>query len=486
MIPFAEFAPDRAAYDPAYTDVAQNVLPSVTGYRPFKSLAAFSGAVSAQVYGFAAMRQSAGNYQLFAGTETTLEKLNSSTLAWDDVSSTSYSLAAPAAWGFSQFGPYALACNIGNVTQVFNLDSDSAFSNLGGSPPQSRRLMVVGDFVVAMSTSTDARSVAWSGIRKHDFWTFGQEGSDFQSFPDGGDVMNGVGSQSGGIIFQEKVIREMYFVPNSRYTFGFRKISEGNGLVARDAIARIGGTTFYLDEDGFYMLPDGGIPTPIGNERVDNYFYSDLDTDYLQNVQATADPIRKIVFFRYVSTSNANAAQSDKMLVYNWALNKWSVVDIGLSWFAASATTGYTLDGLDAVSASVDALAFSLDSRLWKGGRPVLAGFDTSNQMGFFDGANLEGTVETASIELNPGSRSMVRGFRITTDAAGTFGRIGESETHDAATTWKTEVSPSTRTGMHKSRSSGRLNRFRARVPAGTTWEHLTGVSDIELAGAGK
>jgi len=81
------------------------------------------------------MRQSAGNYQLFAGTENTLEKLNSSTLAWDDVSSTSYSLAAPAAWGFSQFGPYALACNIGNVTQVFNLDSDSAFSNLGGSPP---------------------------------------------------------------------------------------------------------------------------------------------------------------------------------------------------------------------------------------------------------------------------------------------------------------------------------------------------------------
>jgi len=89
--------------------------------------------------------------------------------------------------------------------------------------------MVVGDFVVAMSTSTDARSVAWSGIRKHDFWTFGQEGSDFQSFPDGGDVMNGVGSQSGGIIFQEKVIREMYFVPNSRYTFGFGKYRKATG-----------------------------------------------------------------------------------------------------------------------------------------------------------------------------------------------------------------------------------------------------------------
>lgn len=486
MIPFAEYAPDRAKYDPAYTDVAQNVLPSVTGYRPFPSLAAFSSAASAQVYGFSAMRQSAGNYQLFAGTETTLEKLNSSTLAWDDVSSTSYSLAAPEAWGFAQFGPYALASNVGNVTQVFNLDSDSAFADLGGSPPQSRRLMVVGDFVVALSLSSDARALAWSGIRKHDFWTYGKEGSDLQSFPDGGDVMNGIGSQTGGIIFQEKIIREMYFVPNSRYTFGFRKISEGNGLVARDAIARIGGTTFYLDEDGFYMLPDGGIPAPIGNERVDNFFYEDLDTDYLQNVQATADPIRKIVFFRYVSTSNANAAYSDKVLAYNWALNKWSVTNIGLSWFAASATTGYTLEGLDDVNASLDALPFSLDSRLWKGGRPVLAGFDTSNQMGFFDGANLEATVETASIELNPGSRAMVRGFRIETDASGTLGRLGASETHSAATTWKDEVSPSNRTGRHQTRAGGRLNRFRARVPSGTDWEHLTGIDDVELAGAGK
>ena len=72
MIPFAEFAPDRAAYDPAYTDVAQNVLPSVTGYRPFKSLAAFSGAVSAQVYGFAAMRQSAATINYLQALKTRL------------------------------------------------------------------------------------------------------------------------------------------------------------------------------------------------------------------------------------------------------------------------------------------------------------------------------------------------------------------------------------------------------------------------------
>ena len=86
MIPFAEYAPDRAAYDPNYTDVALNVLPELTGYGPFPSLQAFSNAASGQVFGFGAMRQSAGNYVLFAGTETTIEKYNTSNLDWDDVS----------------------------------------------------------------------------------------------------------------------------------------------------------------------------------------------------------------------------------------------------------------------------------------------------------------------------------------------------------------------------------------------------------------
>lgn len=484
-VPFAEFAPDRAAYDPQYCDVALNVLPELQGYGPFPALQPFTTAASGQVYGFAAMRKSAGSYDLFLGTATTLEKYNSSTTAWDDVSSGTYSLAPPAAWGMAQFGPYAIAVNSGNAPQVFDLDSSSAFADLGGSPPRAQKVMVVGDFLVMLSLVDDSRALAWSGVRKHDFWTYGKEGSDLQSFPDGGDVMNGIGSEKGGLIFQEKAIREMYFTPNSRYTFGFRKIADGNGLVAREALARIGGTTFYLDEDGFYMLPDGGIPTPIGAERVDEFFQNDIDLAYLQNTQAIADPVRKIVYWRYVSTSNANAAYSDRILAYNWQLNKWSLINSTLSWFASAATTGYTLDGLDALGYTLDTLPFSLDSRVWRGGRPTLVGIDVDDTMGFFDGSNLEATIETASIELNPGRRTMVTGFRIVTDASGAVGRLGESESHDESITWKSEVTQSARVKKHRTRSSGRLHRIRCRIPSGTAWGHATGVSDIDASDAG-
>lgn len=485
MLPFAEFAPDRAAYDPQYCDVALNVLPSLNGYRPFPSLQPFSTAASAQVYGFAAMRKSAGSYDLFLGTANTLEQYNSSTTAWDDVSGTSYSLAPPSAWGFVQFGPYAIAVNAGNAPQVFDLDSSSAFADLGGSPPRALKAMVVGDFLVMLSLVGDTRSIAWSGVRKHDFWTYGKEGSDLQSFPDGGDVMNGIGSEKGGLIFQEKAIREMYFVPESRYTFGFRKIADGNGLVAREALARIGGTTFYLDEDGFYMLPDGGIPTPIGAERVDDFFQNDIDLAYLQNTQAVADPVRKIVYWRYVSTANSNAAYSDRILAYNWQLNKWSLINSTLSWFASAATTGYTLEGLDDLGYTLETLPFSLDSRVWRGGRPTLVGFSNTDTMGFFSGSNLEATIETASVELNPGRRTMVRGFRIVTDAAGSLGRLGETESHDSSLSWKDEVTQSTRIKKHQTRSSGRLHRFRCRIPAATTWEHATQIADIDASDAG-
>lgn len=485
MIPFAEFAPDRAAYDPQYSDVALNVLPELKGYGPFPSLQPFSTAASDQVYGFSAMRRSAGTYDLFCGTPTTLERYNATTSGWDDVSSTTYSLATPAAWGFAQFGPYAVAVNPGNAPQVFDLDSSSAFADLGGSPPRARKVMIVGDFLVMLSLVDDSRSLAWSGVRKHDYWTYGKEGSDLQSFPDGGDVMNGIGSEKGGLIFQEKAIREMFFVPNSRYTFGFRKIADGNGLVAREALARIGGTTFYLDEDGFYMLPDGGIPTPIGAERVDEFFQNDVDLTYLQNTQAIADPVRKIVYWRYVSTSNSNAAYSDRILAFNWQLNKWSLINSTLSWFASAATTGYTLEGLDAISTSIETLTFSLDSRVWRGGRPTLIGMNIDNKLGFFDGANLEGTIETASVELNPGRRAMVNGFRIVTDAQGAYGRLGKSESHDESVTWKSEVTQSQRVKRHRTRASGRLHRVRCRVPSGTAWGHATGVSDIDMADAG-
>jgi hypothetical protein len=49
-------------------------------------------------------------------------------------------------------------------------------------------------------------------------------------------------------------------------------------------------------------------------------------------------------------------------------------VDTDVNGISEMATPGITLEGLDAFSASLDALQTSLDSRQWQGGKLLVAG----------------------------------------------------------------------------------------------------------------
>ena len=57
--------------------------------------------------------------------------------------------------------------------------------------------------------------------------------------------------------------------------------------------------------------------------------------------------------------------------------------------------------------------------------------------------------------------------------------------TQQQPVTWMAEQSPSYNTGRVRKRSRARFHRFKMRIPAGETWNHIKGI-DVDLSPAGE
>jgi hypothetical protein len=91
---------------------------------------------------------------------------------------------------------------------------------------------------------------------------------------------------------------------------------------------------------------------PIGKERVDRFFFGDVDQANLQLVQAAADPQATRVYFAYKSKAG-QAGLFDKVLCFDWGIGqngKWTILPIIGQFLAALSRPGLTLEQLDAIA----------------------------------------------------------------------------------------------------------------------------------------
>lgn len=134
-----------------------------------------------------------------------------------------------------------------------------------------------------------------------------------------------------------------------------------------------------------------------------------------------------------------------------------------------------TLDSLDSVSASLDALGFSLDSRVWAGGVVLLSAFNTDHELSLFTGGSLPATVETGEVQLFPGRRALVTSVRPIVDGGSPSVRVGFRNRTVDPVSWGAETELDER-GACPQRSAGRYHRARISLAAGAAWEHLQGL----------
>lgn len=477
VVPVGEWLPDQTSFNNAGAIIVKNVAPYGKGYAPVRALLANSGTQTGRVLGSFSCLDRLGSPHYFIGTTTKLYKLVSN--VWQDVSRVGdYSTAAGERWVFTQYGDNVVASNYNDETQTFDLGVSTDFADLTGTPPQTRVLAVVNNFVVTGNTfdATDDEQptrVRWSGFDNVTQWTASvTTQSDSQDLPTGGPVKAIVGYDNYAIIMQNNSIRRMEYV-GGEAIFNFSEVEPNRGCFIGGTVAAVGKMIFYYGEDGFFMFT--GQSVPIGHGKIDRWFAGEADFSKTERFSSVIDPRAKSYYLSFVSNDSPDG-NPDKVLVYHWAENRWSYFEQSQQGLMQSFSRSLSIDDLDAIYGNLDAIDSSLDASVFRGGRPLIAAVMTTGALGSFAGTVLEAQIETTEVQLNPQGRSLVQEIQPITDASDvTVSLKTRNFLYETETVGDTAVLNSY-TGTACLRKDAKYHRANMVIPAGSDWSFFDGV----------
>jgi hypothetical protein len=475
-ITFGEWLPDQPSVTGALMK-ADNVYSRAIGYGGVPSAVDYTLAASEPLNNVVAGKNPDGSTTIFAGSQTNLYILDTTDMSLDDVSGATYATPVDQRWRFTQFGNRVIAANGADRLQGWLLGTSTAWANLAADAPESRYVTVVRDFVVSGYIGTDYPfRVKWSGINNESTWTdSATTQSDFQEIPDGGSIVGVTGGEFGLILMDRSIYRMTYV--GSPLVFQFDNISRNLGCYEANSIIQYQGLTFFLADDGFYAC-DGQTVASIGGEKVDRFFFSDVDEEYLFNMSAAIDPIKNLVIWSY--PAKGQGGKVNKLLIYNFQTKKWSSGGTDVDRVASSSSPSTTLEGLDVISASIDALGTSLDSRIWLGGKLLFAGV-RGNKVVTFTGANSTATIQTGELSLENRKTAITLVQPIVDNGScdvAVFSR-------DLLTTQVVFGSSASADSENRVsvRSMGRYHRLQF-TPTGANWDSIIG-ADVEIVPMG-
>ena len=468
-VTFGEWLPDQPGVIGALT-TARNCYPKAVGYGPFPQEVDYSDDAPQALTAAAAAKDTNSITSIYAAGTTRLFKLDTSDFSWDDISATTYS--GTSGWKFTQFGNSLIAANESNTMQFIDVMSGTTFANIAVDAPKAKFVTVVRDFVVSGYQTANKSRIQWSGINNEKTWTTSATTqADFQDVPDGGFVQGVTGGEFGLVLLERSIVRMSYV--GTPLIFQFDNIARNRGCFEPNSVIQWQGITYFLGDDGFYAC-DGQNLKNIGAEKVNRYFFNSLKESDLGSMSAAIDPINNLVVWGYPSVDT-----DYRVLIYHIATGRWSYSDSSATRVAPVSTPSITLEGLDAFSASIDALGVSLDSRNWLGGKLLLLGIKGSKLI-TFTGAAKTATIETSDIE-SPANQSMVTMIKPIVDngtgSASVASRLQLNQTVSFPSV--TAANSENRIGT---RSYGRYHRVKLQ-PSGD-WTTAIGM-DVDIQSAG-
>jgi len=470
---FGEWMPDQPSVSGALTD-AKNVVSQAIGYGPFPTPVTFSTSDAAEnLTSLYAAKQPNGDTALFAAGTTKIYTVTG--VGAITQVKTGMTTGTNDRVRFTQFGKTVITANNAEKLQAWTLGTSTSFADLSATAPIAKYITVVRDFVVVgntLETTQQQYRVRWSALNDETDWTENvNTQSDYQDIPDGGQIV-GIRGGEFGLIFLERAIHRMSYV-GTPFIFQFDNISRGKGCMVAGSLAQYQGITFFLSDDGFYMC-DGQNVTPIGAEKVDRFFLADAsDSDY-GTMSTAVDPIRKLVIWNYKSVNGTR-----NLLIYNFKTQRWTYGDAGTDYLAEASTSSVTLEQLDSISASIDALTTSLDSRLYIGGKYFLGGTYGTRVM-TYTGASQTAVISTGDLDI--GANSVVTLARPIVDNGSATVAIASRTLLNQGVSFNTAVAASTENRVSL-RSAGRYHRLKV-TPTGANWNNAISV-DVDVTPQG-
>lgn len=479
FIPFGEWRPDSPALIGA-ARTAKNCIGEKDYYRPFQQFSPISQDLDANALGAISYKDKEGVVFTFAGDSTKLYKLTNTD--FDNVSKAGdYSTLTEGVWSFSKFGTNVIATNYLNNPQVFNTATSTLFADLAGTPPRAKYSAVVGEFVVLANLvdgtfGTASNALRWSGIGDVTTWTPSaatQSDGQLLENGEGGAIQGIVGNSNYGIIIQERAIQRMNYI-GSPAIFSFEVLETNRGTSLPNSIVGVGRSVFYIADDGFYQF-NGVSSVNIGKDKVNQYFWDNFDTNYSNTLSTAIDPLNTVIGWSWADVY-ATSGFPNNILIYNWQSGKFTLIKDSVTSLFSAMSNGLTLDQLDSISTDLDALVFSLDSSVYKGGQLLFGGFNTSNQLGYFSGDNMTATIETSEFEGAKDSLTEINQITPMIDGDTNLSvsvKMGSRNNRSDAVSYSASISQDD-FGRVKTRANSRYHQIEATISAG--FEKATGI----------
>lgn len=469
---FGDFLPDLPDYGSPGLSDAMNLYPSSSGYSPVGEFLAHTDALPGKCRGASAFVAPSGREVFIAATADKIYVQRG--LSWVQIGQ-GYATQPGGRWRFAQFGTLAVMSNYYDPPVKVNLETDAAIA-LAGNPPKMQAMAVVNNFLVGTKTNGSVSQVAWCGENNAEWWIYAQRKSDYNDFPDGGEITGIIGGEV-GLILQRNAVRRMAYV-GGNVLFRFDKISANIGCATVHSVAQHGELAFWYADTGFKMW-DGAQIKPIGFGRVDVAFATLYGVVNFDDMSTAIDGQRGTVIW----------STGTRMWVYNWLLDKWSVIEQAAEIVTTRLTRGVSLDQQDpAVGVSDDIIEsaglVTFDAARFLSGDPRFYVFNGA-MLGTLAGSNRAASITGRSMEMIEGRDVRIRRVRPMTDAtSGITVRIDTRQRlGDAAR--RADFRTLMASGEMPVRARGRFARVKLQIAGGVNWGYLQGV-DATLEAGGR
>jgi hypothetical protein len=369
-IPFGEWLPSQPDFRNPGCVQALNVIPSAGGYSPLLGLSNTGATVTGTaVAGAQNFIDNASNPVIVGGVGTRLFTVRGTTV----VQTTGLTTSA-LAWDFAKFNDFVVATDINNSPQYLtDIDTDDTWGALTGSPPNARYVAAISNFLMLGNISGSPYRIQWSSYNSPTAsWAadrlsqagFADLATEF------GAVQRIVGGRF-GVVFQERGIHRLNYV-GPPLVWSADVISKDRGTTAPFSVVNIGYLTYFLAQDGFYVT-DGSSVQPIGNRRVDRWFFDNVDQAHLNATQGAVDWLNQCIVWSFRDTTGS---ARNRLLIYSWSEDRWSNAELTTGWIADTNVAAVTLEGVDTLYPSgIDSVDVSLDGGTFRAGANVLSAF---------------------------------------------------------------------------------------------------------------
>ena len=361
-------------------EMAYNVYPSSTGYAPFPKATRISVDMpnNKEINGLFGARQNAQIITI-AGTETAIYSGNNVVRAGgeniNDISREGGYSSPRRNWQFKQFGKLVLATNGTQKLQRYDITGDSRFSDIEEAPV-CRAIATVRDFVFAGYCNAESNKVQWSDLNNAESWDSSDTSqADFQILPSGGEIKAITGGEF-GLVLQEKAVQRVSYI-GTPLVFQFDLISDNTGCNSGNSAIQHNGISYWLSDSGIVSC-DGNTVTNIGEGKINDWLYKEIDTTQVENVSVAIDPLKNLIVWNFPTSSEDRV-----LLKYNYSTGRFTSGKTKAQVVAGLMTQSESLDELDTEYPVLDEMPVSLDSPLLIGGQFSFCGAENKHIVAF-------------------------------------------------------------------------------------------------------